>query len=436
MSVGYRTRSHTVLPIDILADVVENLNDDHVALKACSLVSRSWVHPTRVHLFKQLGPKSTGDELCFSSFLSFLRGSPSLCPFLRWLVIAAPISRSSYSKPVRISLSEMEELLANLPMVHTVEFCGVSFAGCQYDDTPSRTFSLQCVRFIDVGSQGYDTALDWTRLLSLFSEVGELHFQTEIPHVYRIPPELPTSAVKVSRLKLNGVVRLGIMLDFLSVVLPLEALSSVDVTVIGPEQVATLGTLLSRPSLHGLRFLTLDFTRFRVEHFAHISFSTPMPSWNLLGTFPHSNLNTLALSLRLSDSPSIPLSEIPSILQHAPSCLKTISIKAIGTYKRIRQFDQEHSHSRCEMTGGMVETLTGMGRTDLGRIEEVVLERFTELETLEFDLTEAQHDGYMRLDTESLSEGERLRAYVEGCMSRMASLARTAFPTLVVHVSS
>jgi len=42
------------LPLELIELIIDHLHDDSVALKACSLVSRTFLQPARVHLFENI----------------------------------------------------------------------------------------------------------------------------------------------------------------------------------------------------------------------------------------------------------------------------------------------------------------------------------------------------------------------------------------------
>lgn len=274
------------LPIDVLADIVDQLSQDIESLKTCSLVSRTWLYPTRVHLFKDISIVSLDDGSRFAQFLSFLRDSPTVYNFIRCLrFVSSPLHRR-YASAARVSSTLLADLLGLLPLVNAVEFCGVSFAGAQYDSSPARTFHADHVTFTDVSTPGgLDTALDWTRMLSVFSSIGELHINAPFPHLHRLPPGLPSSVVNISKLKLHGVMRPGIMLEFLSTVVCSGYLTSVDATLLTPEHIVALGAFLSTSAAReSIQEVHLDFSKFHADHYSTYPSVAPLaiPSLTLI----------------------------------------------------------------------------------------------------------------------------------------------------------
>ncbi|TCD64426.1 hypothetical protein EIP91_004107 [Steccherinum ochraceum] len=402
------------LPVDVVADIVDHLAYDQQILKACSLISRSWVHPTRVHLFNRTYVESEDDGALLSRFLQLLNDSPHICAFVRQLVLATSPGHRRYSSGARVAPSLLVDLLKHLPHLHTIEFCGVSFAGAQFESLAPATFSLDHVAFTDVGIQGMDTAHDWTRIFSVFSCIKHLSIHTELPHVHRLPPNLPASFVKIAALTLKGITRPAIMLEFLSKIVKPGCLKSLDVAVLTPEHVSAFGSFVSTAGIGDrLQEVRLDLTKFHVRHQRYPT-EIPPPFWSSLQLAAVPSLQTITLATRLDDDASVTLSSICDVLAYAPPTIKHVNIAMSGAFRRVVSSEETLEEA----------SFSGFTREVLVKLEEVVVTKFGEVESVVTDLREARCTG-CRSEEEEM--GEEMEQYIVASMPRLSKRGVLAF---------
>jgi hypothetical protein len=94
-----------MLPAELVQMILQYLKDDKKSSRACSLVCRSWVHPTRPALFSRIYLRFT-QEFC-DKLPALVRDSPAVVPFIR--NIAWPLSIRMFD-----SLSSTSEHMAAL----------------------------------------------------------------------------------------------------------------------------------------------------------------------------------------------------------------------------------------------------------------------------------------------------------------------------------
>ncbi|KAI0342987.1 hypothetical protein BDW22DRAFT_1344830 [Trametopsis cervina] len=180
-----------LLPPELTDMVIDYLADDKAALATTSLVARTWLVRSRVHLFRRVSV--TAD---FVAFAAFLRESPCLHPYIRHLVLQGrdafnianfpcPSSSSCSSSrvpslaPLGIVTLEpivLGAILIQLPCLQSLQMHEVSFRGRAW---PYRSPELKIsdVVMMNVGSIE-DTTNDFLHVLGLFSDVEYLYIQS------------------------------------------------------------------------------------------------------------------------------------------------------------------------------------------------------------------------------------------------------------------
>ncbi|TCD64421.1 hypothetical protein EIP91_004102 [Steccherinum ochraceum] len=371
-------------PVDVIADIVDHLARDQPSLKSCSLVSRAWVYSARVHLFSKVYLESDGNDDRCEQYVELLGDSPHVCAFVRQLVLATSPRRRWYASGTRITPTLLIGLLTRIPNLHAIEFCGVNFAGAQYQPPMPSAFTMDHITFTDVGFPGMDTAHDWTRILSVFSSIGHLTVHTELPHIHHLPPKITTSFIRISTLTILGVARPDIMLEFLGQIVICECLKSLDVMMLTPEHISAFGPFVSTGGIGAhIRELRLDFTRFRGRQQGHLP-KLPSSYWSPLQLGSLSSLHTITLTVWLGDVASTNFAHVCNILEHAPPNTEIIRIIALGVFRCV-----VNSNDGSEVTLG--EFL----REVLIELEEVVWSRFVNVESVVVDLsqTKCSHSG-------------------------------------------
>ncbi len=77
------------LPPELVDAVVDHLHDDKLALATYSLLSHTWIPPSRFHLFHTiiLRVKPGGKE--FVTFLGFIRSTPGIADLIHELSLSS-----------------------------------------------------------------------------------------------------------------------------------------------------------------------------------------------------------------------------------------------------------------------------------------------------------------------------------------------------------
>ena len=78
------SRNSIRLPQDLIDVLIDKSCHDKALLKTCSLVAKSWLHTSRIHLFRSV---SINDATAFLAFLRFLRRPQSITPYIQSLFI-------------------------------------------------------------------------------------------------------------------------------------------------------------------------------------------------------------------------------------------------------------------------------------------------------------------------------------------------------------
>lgn len=260
------------LPADIYATILDQLNGDYSTLKSCTIVSHSWLRRARFHLFRDLVVQArAGDQVegChFASFLQFLMTAPAVRPFIRHLHLEEYPRDIRYTSKALVSPYVLADILALLPYVTSVGFCGVNFTGAQSASPAELTFPMERVQLADIRCTPHmDPAQDWARILAVTPKIDVLEIHSELLRDTGSRSILPSSFLSASQLKLRGIIRLGDILGFLATVLRTGCLTSMEAKVLMPEHLSTLNRFLSAGAACELQHLHLDFSRFRHAYF-------------------------------------------------------------------------------------------------------------------------------------------------------------------------
>jgi len=157
------------LPGELRDMIVDHLFDDKAALTACSLVCQEWLHSARYHLFRyiRLSPfrrNSSGDWLQDSKI--FLDSSPTICPFIKELVVSGSNSRTSF-----IDVSKLVDVIADL---HALERLSIVRLGLQISLEESRAPSVispRPLRQLYLGFVNCESVVAVRTLLPFFSSI-------------------------------------------------------------------------------------------------------------------------------------------------------------------------------------------------------------------------------------------------------------------------
>lgn len=101
------------LPLELWDEIIDHLQNDFDALRACSLTCKAWVPRARYNLFwtVHVGPNS------YKGLMSVLTRTPNIGRLVRNLFVTAACSRSSGEDPAVRFYDTLQELLGKMPNV-------------------------------------------------------------------------------------------------------------------------------------------------------------------------------------------------------------------------------------------------------------------------------------------------------------------------------
>lgn len=111
-------RGHKTLPPELVDMVIDYLYHDKPALSACTLVSRTWLATSRMHLFNQVIIYHDRTPRPFGRFTDFLREKP----FIRTLIKIMCMNGYHSSDPRQglINASVLDDIIKQLPGLETL----------------------------------------------------------------------------------------------------------------------------------------------------------------------------------------------------------------------------------------------------------------------------------------------------------------------------
>ncbi|TCD64220.1 hypothetical protein EIP91_004355 [Steccherinum ochraceum] len=177
------------VPQELVDMVLDHLHEDKRTLKACTLVSPSWLDTSRHHLFYDLTVPVSEDTKSFDAFTDFLINTPLIATYIRDLRLrhgstslepfafftAVPKSQT------RIGPDHLACILANLPRLQALLLDSVCIGGSelhgryQHYPTTTRSFRLDSLALTNVRIEQSDyVGKHLSDLFMLFSRVQEL----------------------------------------------------------------------------------------------------------------------------------------------------------------------------------------------------------------------------------------------------------------------
>ncbi|TCD69089.1 Bud site selection protein 20 [Steccherinum ochraceum] len=99
---------------DVVFEIIAQLADDKPSLQSCSLVSTSWMRPSRRYLFTEVSVDLGEDGSKLAEFLSILRAQPAISRAIQCLHMTGIPFRS------RISPSSVRSIIKGLPNIKAV----------------------------------------------------------------------------------------------------------------------------------------------------------------------------------------------------------------------------------------------------------------------------------------------------------------------------
>jgi len=234
-------------PPELTDMVIDYLDGESETLSKTSLVCKSWLFRSRVHLFSSI--TVTRD---FSSFAAFLRVNPHIRPYVHGLVLQGrqcDYSDTSCSPTPVVTLepSTLAVILSYLPHLRSLQFHDVSFHG-EYPPPGSTSFKINELVMMNVGSS-QDTTNDLLHILGLFSDIRSLHISSVEQMVDDEETQLKSDALhvpyflRVRSLKLEDVPN-DIYLRVLRQTESVNTLRAIDAECVGVEDIEALAELL------------------------------------------------------------------------------------------------------------------------------------------------------------------------------------------------
>lgn len=225
------------LPVELLHATLQFVNKP--TLSACTLVSHDWLHISRIHLFKSIifrmhpdnhykthdGGPVDNVPLPLQDLATFLESSPSVCKYIKHLILTLPRSRpqGGWQYKERYVMSgradhlnlDMEfcriqtliEIVGRLTNLSKLEISGIPFHTPEppFDARPvvevpivKRLAELKITRWWQAGGPWHGANL--IHLLSLFEEIDHLALGS-----YQLKPKANASLVANVQLRIHSI---------------------------------------------------------------------------------------------------------------------------------------------------------------------------------------------------------------------------------------
>ncbi|KAI0341884.1 hypothetical protein BDW22DRAFT_1345671 [Trametopsis cervina] len=185
------------LPREIVDFITEDFKDDKKTLSACCFISRSantWIASCRAHIFRDLTVHVHRRGRNLTKFMQFLESARFVAENVEMLCLRkSGVFVSSYPIDVRI----LRPLLDKLPRLRYLSlqrlYCSLKKGSEMPHEDSNRKFKLKTLKYrADEVDDGSLPAL--LQILSLFSEVDELHFQDSPVKAGFFPLKTPMTA--------------------------------------------------------------------------------------------------------------------------------------------------------------------------------------------------------------------------------------------------
>ena len=124
--------SSLTFPPELVDRTIDHLYDDKPSLRACALVSRSWLNTSRHHLFRTLLVRPRGQDTLagqeFTVFRSFLRETPHVSFHIRELGLG---TRRPYGRGVaQLCKHALSDILQRTPKLLKLWLLAISIVDC------------------------------------------------------------------------------------------------------------------------------------------------------------------------------------------------------------------------------------------------------------------------------------------------------------------
>ncbi len=200
MSDILETRRIPDFPAEITDIIIDLLHTDKAALSSCTLVSRSWLPRSRLHLFTRV--QVFGFQTQFQPFIELLtqaNGGPRLDPPISTTIKRLRLDgrdNSEFSSPEPLTTSMLKMLLCNLPNLLYLDVRGVilTWVAPGLSDTGDKVALPDLVHLNSLTLDAFTTASkdpsDFVSSLCFFSSIDVLRISSPL---YMDIPEDPAA---------------------------------------------------------------------------------------------------------------------------------------------------------------------------------------------------------------------------------------------------
>ncbi|KAK7691268.1 hypothetical protein QCA50_004661 [Cerrena zonata] len=287
-------------PQDICNLVIDELQVHRPTLQNCSIISRPWLHPSRIHLLREIAI-SIGDSSDPKDIVKFTNAlmtqSTEFAYYIRSLVIEGYAISGRLSRPRLYSslpLGDLFAILDQLPRLNLLTLDHAKFYSGGPDVTDLVKYSsLEAFRFKTTFQEGpYDYKSLFLQLLLHFPNVTDLDLSLHSsPSLDEYPITFPHKHLrqKIKSLKLEASAAQGPVLKSLFNIVCFSELRSIEVVGTTSSLVYPLGQIVSAASE-------------TLEKFSYQMHDVAISSWSILNLSTCKSLTSVSLTVPLTYS--------------------------------------------------------------------------------------------------------------------------------------
>jgi hypothetical protein len=170
------------LPLDIIESIIDQLYDDRVALCACSLTRRAWLHRSRVHLHRRItlyhenfNFRNNREALHFETLRNEL---PAILPYVTDLFLA-PAALHPADKTCTTQIWGILGLLSHIRMLYIRQIDCSSTSPLYFDIARKHRWDelFPCVMELCVSASSFTNGEDFLRFAHNFPQLRTLTAQ-------------------------------------------------------------------------------------------------------------------------------------------------------------------------------------------------------------------------------------------------------------------
>ncbi|TCD63500.1 hypothetical protein EIP91_005333 [Steccherinum ochraceum] len=351
------------VPGDIISEITEHLGGDMATLSVCSVVSQSWTHEARKHLFREIALQSEKGDNDFQEFAVFVKEHPEASCFVKQLKLSGRPHRAGDEHRPHVAPQLISSILEHLPNVKELSFYGVLFTFPIRSPPPplSSPFALEHLTCFNVSA----TAQVWFRMMQLFS-AAELKIHLDpVSDSRRGLKDAGISApiIAAPSLKLAGVPPMSIE-KVLEPALVSNCLQRLDIAISQPGHPTAIGRLINKSSG--------TMGEFRLD-ISGLRYALGPAAWQALNLTSCAALSSFSISINLGVHTPVQFSTLLAILSHCPPTLRHIAC-----------FITLHRATPGTMADPVISrNVTG---DDCAQLEALLVSKYRKLEKLLFDL--------------------------------------------------